>query len=379
MPEPQCSAADHAHMAEALRLAERGLFTTMPNPRVGCVIVREGQVVGRGWHERAGEAHAEIHALREAADLARGATVYVSLEPCSHYGRTPPCAEALIAAGARRVVVAMTDPNPLVAGRGIARLRAAGIAVSVGLLREEALALNVGFVARMRRGRPWLRLKIAASLDGRTALANGESQWITGAEARADGHRWRARACAILTGIGTARRDDPRLTVRGVAVERKPPLKVIVDPRLELSPTARLFDGGPVLVVSAREDAERALPLQEKGAEWIALPEADGTRVDLAALLRELGRREINEVHGEAGAGLNGAFLASGLADELLLYLAPCLLGSGQGMFRLPELDHLDARHPLAFREVTQIGADLRILASCPADGDFMNDDPATG
>jgi diaminohydroxyphosphoribosylaminopyrimidine deaminase/5-amino-6-(5-phosphoribosylamino)uracil reductase len=360
LPDAHFCAADHAHMAEALRLAERGLNTTMPNPRVGCVIVRNGRVVGRGWHARAGAAHAEINALKEARAAAQNATVYVNLEPCSHFGRTPPCADALIAAGVRRVVVAMTDPNPAVAGQGIARLQAAGITIEAGLLRAQAEALNVGFISRMRRGRPWLRLKIAASLDGRTALANGASQWITSAPSRQDGHHWRARACAILTGIGTVRRDDPRLTVRGLEREGNP-LKVVVDSRLELSPSARLFDGNPVLLVSAVDDPERAAPLQARGAEWIALPEAEGKRVDLAALMRELGRREINEVHGEAGAVLNGALLENALADELLLYFSPCLLGAGQGMFRLPELEHLDARHTLHFQDVTRVGEDLRI------------------
>ena len=244
------SPADQAHMAQALRLAKRGLYSTSPNPRVGCVIVRDGVVVGEGWHLRAGEAHAEVNALQQADTAARGATAYVTLEPCSHHGRTPPCTEALLAAGIRRVVAAMADPNPLVAGRGLAQLQAAGVAVDVGLMADEAHELNIGFVSRMTRKRPWVRLKAAASLDGKTALQNGESQWITGPQARQDGHCWRARACAILSGIGTVRKDDPQLNVRGVDTPRQP-LKVIVDSRLELSPAARLLEAGDVLLVSA--------------------------------------------------------------------------------------------------------------------------------
>ncbi|MDR2626244.1 MAG: bifunctional diaminohydroxyphosphoribosylaminopyrimidine deaminase/5-amino-6-(5-phosphoribosylamino)uracil reductase RibD, partial [Zoogloeaceae bacterium] len=316
------SAADHAAMQQALRLAERGLYSATPNPRVGCVLTKEGAVIGEGWHQRAGEPHAEIHALFAAGGKAQGATAYVTLEPCSHHGRTPPCADALIAAGVRRVVAAMEDPNPQVSGRGLARLRAAGVTVETGLLEEAARELNIGFIARMTRGYPWLRLKIAASLDGRTALQNGESQWITGAAARQDGHHWRARACAILTGMGTVQTDDPRLDARGVKTERQP-VKVILDPRLELSPKARLFaSGAPVLVVSAVEDSASAAPLQDAGAECLCLPGVDG-RIDLLSLMQELVARGMNEVHGEAGAKLNGAFLAAGLADELLVYLAP--------------------------------------------------------
>ena len=251
------SAADHEFMAQALRLAELGLYSTTPNPRVGCVLVKDGVLVGEGWHRLAGEAHAEIHALRAAGEQARGATAYVSLEPCAYHGRTPPCAEALIASGVRRVVAAMRDPNPQVAGRGLARLAAAGVDAECGLLEGEARELNIGFVSRMTRGRPWLRLKAAASLDGKTALENGASQWITGAEARQDGHRWRARACAILTGLGTVRDDDPRLDVRGVDTARQA-LKVVVDSRLELPPDARLLAAGRVLVATAAVDDDKA-------------------------------------------------------------------------------------------------------------------------
>lgn len=349
-------------MARALQLAALGLETTTPNPRVGCVIVRNGETVGEGWHRRAGEPHAEIHALTQAGERARGATAYVSLEPCSHHGRTPPCAEALIAAGVARVVAAMADPNPLVAGQGLARLRQAGIEVDCGLLETDARELNIGFVSRMSRGRPWLRLKAAASLDGKTALDNGLSQWITGEAARADGHRWRARACAVLTGIGTVKADDPQLTVRAVPCQRQP-LRVVVDARLELSPAARLVDGQPVLVACAQADPARAAALSARNVEVVEIPNPGG-KVDLPALLRELGRRGINEVHAEAGLKLNGSLLREGCVDELLLYLAPLLIGdSGQGLFNLPVLSSLRAAHRLDLRDLRQIGPDLRILA----------------
>lgn len=349
-------------MAQALRLAERGLYTTTPNPRVGCVIVKDGIVVGEGWHQRAGEAHAEIHALRAAGDGARGATAYVTLEPCSHHGRTPPCADALIAAGVSRVVAAMQDPNPQVAGRGIARLKAAGIVAECGLLEVEARELNIGFVSRMARGRPWLRLKVAASLDGKTALENGVSQWITGPEARQDGHRWRARACAILSGIGTVREDDPRLNVRGVQTSRQP-VKVIVDSRLDLSLTAKLLDAGDVIVATASGDQAKANALRGVGADIIHVPGSDG-RVDLQALMQELGRRGINELHVEGGGRLNGALIDAGLVDELLLYLAPCLIGdAARGMFILPALASLEDKKRLVIRDARMVGSDLRILA----------------
>lgn len=355
------SAADLGFMQHALVLAEHGLFSTTPNPRVGCVLVQGNVIVGEGWHVRAGEPHAEVHALAAAGAKARGATAYVTLEPCAHHGRTPPCAEALIAAGVSHVVVAMTDPNPQVAGRGLEMLRAAGIDTAEGLLAAEAHELNIGFITRMTRGRPWLRLKIAASLDGHTALKNGQSQWITSAAARQDGHRWRARACALLTGIGTVAGDDPQLNVRGVKTERQP-LKIILDSRLELSPDARLFaDGAPVLVVSALDDKSKAQPLLDKGAEWLCLPNAAG-HIDLPQLMQELGRRGLNEIHSEAGATLNGAFIAAGLVDELLLYLAPCLLGAAaRPLATLPELDDLSGRWAFALQECERIGQDMRI------------------
>ena len=356
------SEADRLHMAEALRLAEKGLWTTTPNPRVGCVIVNNGKVVGGGWHEKAGGPHAETIALAEAGARAAGATIYVTLEPCSHHGRTPPCADALIAAKPARVVAAMQDPNPEVAGAGFARLKAAGIAVESGLMQDEATELNIGFVARMTRGRPWVRMKIAATLDGRTALANGQSQWITGAEARRDGHAWRARACAVLTGIGTVRDDDPLLTVRDVSTPRQP-LRVVVDSRLQLAPTARILEGGGVLVVSAIDDRARISALAARGAEVIVLANAQG-KTDLEAIMRELARRGINEVHVESGSKLNGSLLSAGMVDELLLYYAPSLLGdAARGMFNLPEFDSLEQKTSLRFHDVRRIGGDLRILA----------------
>lgn len=349
-------------MARALALAARGLETTAPNPRVGCVLVRGGEIVGEGWHRRAGEAHAEIHALEQAGERARGATAYVTLEPCSHFGRTPPCADALIAAGVARVVAAMEDPNPLVAGRGMARLRAAGIVTAHGLMETEAHELNIGFVSRMTRGRPWLRLKAAATLDGKTALNNGVSQWITGPDARRDGHRWRARACAVLTGIGTVRADDPRLSVRDVPCERQP-LRVLIDARLEVSTKARIVNGEPILIATASEDRARSTPLLELGHQVVILPDAAG-KVALPALMRELGRRGLNEVHAEAGFGLNGSLLREGCVDELLLYLAPMLAGdAARGLFNLPELHTLQAATRLEVRDLRMIGTDLRLIA----------------
>ena len=359
------SAVAHGMMARALQLAERGLWTTTPNPRVGCVLVRAGEIVGEGWHEKAGEPHAEVHALRAAGEKARGATAYVTLEPCSHHGRTPPCAETLIAAGVARVVVAMSDPNPLVAGDGLAMLRAAGIETGCGLLENEARELNIGFVARMTRGRPWLRLKAAASLDGKTALNNGASQWITGPDARRDGHAWRARACAILTGIGTVRDDDPQLNVRDVATTRQP-LRVVVDSRLETPLTAKILKGGPVLIAGAVNDEKRAELLRAAGAEVLLLPNPQG-KVELKDLLEELGRRGINEVHAEAGFKLNGSLLRAGLVDELLLYLAPCLIGHhASGLFNLAELTSLEDKQRLGIRDLRQVGSDIRLIARLP-------------
>ncbi|MEW6254265.1 MAG: bifunctional diaminohydroxyphosphoribosylaminopyrimidine deaminase/5-amino-6-(5-phosphoribosylamino)uracil reductase RibD, partial [Planctomycetota bacterium] len=291
------SAADSRHMARALQLAARGLFTTTPNPRVGCVIVKDGVVVGEGWHARAGTPHAEIHALNAAGAAARGATAYVTLEPCSHHGRTPPCAEALVNAGVARVVAAMKDPNPLVAGGGIDMLTLAGITAEVGLMEAEARALNPGFVSRMTRGRPWVRLKTAATLDGKTALANGQSQWITGEAARADVQRLRARACAILTGSGTVRADNPRMNVRDLDIGRQP-MRVVVDSRLCTPANAAIL---PALVACHHAESGARAALEAAGAEVVELP-GSGGRVDLAALLALLAQRGVNELHVEAGA-----------------------------------------------------------------------------
>ena len=349
-------------MARALSLAARGLYTTAPNPRVGCVIAQAGEIVGEGWHEAAGLPHAEVNALRVAGELARGATLYVTLEPCAHHGRTPPCAEAIVAAGPARVVAAMQDPNPKVAGRGFARLRGAGIAVSSGLMEEEARELNIGFVSRMQRGRPWVRMKIAATLDGRTALANGRSQWITGEAARRDGHHFRARACALLTGIGTVRDDNPHLSVRMVETARQP-LKVLVDSRLEVSPDARIFDGGPVLIATALDDSGRSGALRRRGAEVLRLPDSGG-KVDLGRLFEQLAAREMNEIHVEAGSRLNGSLLSEGCVDELLAYFAPAIIGdSGRGMFSLPELGGLESMRRFSLHEVSRVGEDLRVIA----------------
>jgi len=348
-------------MARALALAAHGLYTTTPNPRVGCVIVRDGAVVGEGWHERAGEPHAEIHALRAAGGHARGATAYVTLEPCSHQGRTPPCCEALIAAGVSRVVAAMQDPNPLVSGKGFGMLRASNVEVETGLMEAAARELNIGFVSRMTRGRPWLRLKVAASLDGKTALLNGQSQWITSPEARRDGHAWRARACAILTGIGTVKDDNPRLTVRDIETPRQP-VRVVVDSRLETPVDAHVAGAG-TLIAAAEGYVRPMQALQARGAEIIVLPNAAG-KVELPDLMLELGRRGMNELHVEAGFKLNGSLLNEDLVDELLIYLAPSLLGdAAQGMFHLPALQSLKDRHALTITDVCQIGPDIRILA----------------
>ncbi|WP_426211623.1 bifunctional diaminohydroxyphosphoribosylaminopyrimidine deaminase/5-amino-6-(5-phosphoribosylamino)uracil reductase RibD [Massilia sp. TWP1-3-3] len=355
---------DSEGMQLALEWAAKGMYTTAPNPRIGCVIVRDGVVIGAGHTQPAGQAHAEIAALRDAESHGmdvRGATAYVTLEPCNHFGRTPPCSDALVHAGLARVVAAMVDPNPLVAGQGLAKLKAAGIDASAGLMAEQAYELNIGFFSRMRRGRPWVRLKAAASLDGMTALHGGESQWITGAPARDDGHAWRARACAILTGIGTVKADDPQLNVRAVQTPRQP-RRIVVDSKLDISLDARVLAGGGTWIVAAVPDLEKQAALCAAGHEVILLPNAAG-KVDLPALMRELGRREINELHVEAGAKLNGSLVREGGVDELLLYLAPCLIGDAQGMFALPALQQLDHQYRLRFHDIKQIGEDIRVLA----------------
>jgi diaminohydroxyphosphoribosylaminopyrimidine deaminase/5-amino-6-(5-phosphoribosylamino)uracil reductase len=351
-------------MQLALEWAARGMFTTTPNPRVGCVIVRDGALIGAGHTQPAGQAHAEIAALRDAAargNDVRGATAYVTLEPCNHFGRTPPCSDALVQAGLGRVVAAMVDPNPMVAGQGLAKLAAAGIAVTAPLLAGQAYELNIGFFSRMRRGRPWVRLKSASSLDGMTALHNGQSQWITGSAARDDGHAWRARACAILTGIGTVKADNPQLNVRAVATPRQP-RRIVVDSKLDIDLDAHVLEGGGTWIVAATPHPAKEAALRAAGHDIIMLPNAAG-KVDLPALMLELGRREINELHVEAGAKLNGSMIREGCVDELLLYMAPCLLGDAQGMFALPALQQLDQQYRLRFHGIQSIGEDLRVLA----------------
>jgi diaminohydroxyphosphoribosylaminopyrimidine deaminase/5-amino-6-(5-phosphoribosylamino)uracil reductase len=356
------TAADHAYMTQALRLAERGLCTTMPNPRVGCVIVKDGAIVGEGWHARAGEPHAEVFALRQAGVRAQGADVYVTLEPCSHFGRTPPCARALLDAGVRRVVAAMEDPNPRVSGNGLRVLREGGIDAAAGLMEAESRKLNPGFIARMTRGLPWVTIKVAASLDGRTALSNGASKWITGAAARSDVQHQRARSCAILTGIGTVLADDPQMTVREFGIGRQP-LRVVVDSRLRMPADAVILQGGNTLVACLAGQETRAHALRALGVEVLELPEAGG-HVCLASLMRELARREINEVLVESGATLNGALLREALADELLLYYAPALLGGdARGMFDFPPLAAMAQRINLQVLGVDRVGEDIRIRA----------------
>ncbi|MGD8853615.1 MAG: bifunctional diaminohydroxyphosphoribosylaminopyrimidine deaminase/5-amino-6-(5-phosphoribosylamino)uracil reductase RibD [Gammaproteobacteria bacterium] len=357
-------------MAKAIRLAARGIYSTHPNPSVGCVIVRDDTVVGEGWHRQAGGPHAEVFALQQAGERARGATVYLTLEPCSHQGRTPPCANALVAAGVGRVVVAMQDPNPRVSGQGLQRLRDAGIEVDTGLLEGEARALNPGFISRMQRGRPWTRLKLAASLDGRTAMASGESKWISGPAARRDVQRLRARSSAVMTGIGTLLADDPALNVRleaadlnGVEPVRQP-LRVVLDPDLETPPAARMLSlSGRTLLVTAKRDPRRRAELEARGAE-VARVTGGRHRLDLPSVLRLLAEREINEVLLECGSTLAGAFVQAGLLDELILYLAPHLMGdAARGLFRLPGLERMQDRIGLEWLDVRQVGSELRVTA----------------
>ncbi len=350
----------------ALHLAAQARLLAPPNPAVGCVLVAaDGRVIGEGHTQATGQAHAEVMALRDAAQrghAVHGCTAYVTLEPCAHHGRTGPCCDALVQAGVARVVASLQDPNPRVAGQGFARMRAAGIEVEVGPGADEARELNLGFFSRMVRQRPWVRMKAAASLDGTTALADGQSQWITSPEARADGHAWRARACAVLTGIGTVLADDPRLDVREVATPRQP-VRVVVDSRLQTPPSARLFDApGAVWIYTAVDDAARRQALEARGAQVRCLPDAQG-KVDLAALMTDLAAREINEVHLEAGSKLHASLMRAGLIDELLVYLAPRLLGPGQGLLALPALSALDQATALSFVGCERVGPDLRILA----------------
>ncbi|MDO9216220.1 MAG: bifunctional diaminohydroxyphosphoribosylaminopyrimidine deaminase/5-amino-6-(5-phosphoribosylamino)uracil reductase RibD [Lacisediminimonas sp.] len=355
---------DEDAMRHALSWAASAMFITTPNPRVGCVLVRDGQLLGAGCTQPAGQAHAEVQAMadaRQRGHAVRGATAYVTLEPCSHFGRTPPCADALVAAGIARVVVAVRDPNPLVAGQGMQRLRAAGIDVTEDVLAGPARELNIGFFSRMQRHRPWLRMKAAASLDGKTALHDGRSQWITSPQARDDGHWWRARACAVITGIGTVREDDPQMNVRAVETPRQP-RRIVIDSRLEIDLNAKILQGGGTWIVAAQADAGRVARLRDAGNEVLLLPNAAG-KVDLPALMLELGQRGINELHAEAGFKLNGSQIREQCADELLLYLAPSVIGNAQGLFDLAAPANLEQVHRLSWHEVSHVGPDLRVLA----------------
>lgn len=361
-------ATDYAFMARAMHLAEKGLYSTRPNPRVGCVIVNHGDVIGEGFHLQAGGPHAEIHALRKAGASAQGSTVYVTLEPCSHHGRTPPCADALIEAGVQRVMVAMSDPNSEVAGQGLERLRAAGIEVDCGLLEPEAAALNPGFIKRMRCGRPWLRVKLAMSLDGRTAMASGESQWITGEAARQDVQRLRARSCAILTGGGTVREDNPSLNVRLNAeqlarpVADDQPLRVILSAKGEKLSTSKLFDiDGNILIFYGSEMPDS---IRERANVECLKIASDSSWLDLNAVMDELGKRGINECHVEAGATLSGALLEAGLVDEIIVYMAPLIMGDqARGLFHLPQLHTMAQRSKMQITDIRTVGDDWRITA----------------
>ncbi len=355
---------DERWMRQALTLAESVMYITSPNPRVACLVVRDGQLLAAGATQMAGGPHAEVMALRQAAERGvdvAGSTIYVTLEPCSHFGRTPPCVDALIAARPARVVVGMRDPNPLVGGQGIAKLRTAGICVTTMVCAAEALALNPGFVARMTRKTPWVWLKLAASLDGRIALENGQSKWITGPAARADGHHWRARSCVVLTGSGTVKADDPQMNVRHVDTARAP-VKAIIDTRFEIDESARIFDGTRTWIFTCRADSQKAARLAERNVQIIEMP-ADGAGVDLRAVMHWLGRHDVNEVHVEAGSRLSGALLQAQCVDELLVYTAPVLLGAGMGMVCLPGMENLSEAQRFQFTDTQSIAPDLRIRA----------------
>lgn len=365
---------DERYMARAMQLAERGLYTTDPNPRVGCVLVKDGNIVGEGWHVRVGGPHAEVEALRAASRQTVGATVYVTLEPCCHHGKTPPCTEALIAAGVVRVVAAMEDPNPRVGGKGLSALRAAGIRTECGLLRDAAEALNPGFCLRMREGKPLVRSKLAMSLDGRTALASGESRWITGDDSRRDVHRLRARSSAIVTGIETVLADDPSLTARlDTGEDVLQPVRIVLDSNLRMPLTAKLVQPpGRTIIVTRCRDDERMRALSEAGAEVHVLEQpSGGARVDLGALAHYLTQNEYNEVLVEAGATLNGALLKAGLIDEWIVYVAPCVLGdTARGLFNMGPLQQMDQRHELQINEIRRVGRDMRLrLGPLPSAG----------
>ena len=357
---PAATPTDARFMARAMQLADKGRYTTDPNPRVGCVLVRDHEIIGEGWHARAGHAHAEIEALKNLPD-AEGATAYVTLEPCSHHGKTPPCCDALINAGITRVVAAMQDPNPLVSGGGLAKLKQAGIEVSCGVLQDAAEALNRGFIKRMQENRPFVRSKLAASLDGRTAMASGESKWITGEQARADVQRLRAESSAILTGIDTVLADDPLLTAR-VDFDVVQPLRVIVDSRLRMPLTAKLLsEPGRCLILACSPNQQKADSLRKAGFEVVCLTDKNG-RLDLHEVMLFLAGRQINEVMVEAGAVLNGALLAENLVDEMIVYMASCVLGDqGRGLFHVPGLQKMSDKKNLQLRDVRQIGRDLKL------------------
>jgi diaminohydroxyphosphoribosylaminopyrimidine deaminase / 5-amino-6-(5-phosphoribosylamino)uracil reductase len=361
------SANDYRFMAEAIELARRGCYTTTPNPNVGCVIVNNGQVVGRGWHQKAGQPHAEVYALKQAAEKAQGATAYVTLEPCSHHGRTPPCCDALIDAKVCKVIAAMQDPNPMVAGKGLARISASGIETHCGLMKSEAEQLNRGFISRMRHARPFVQLKVASSIDGRTAMATGESKWITCSQSRQDVHTMRAGSCAIVTGVGTVAADDPSLTVRhqpeNYPAELRQPLRVICDSTLSVNEAAKIFDqAGETWVVCVEAEKDKRQRLEARGVRVITLP-FERSGVSLSALLTCLAENEINTVMVEAGATLAGSFLQAGLVDELVLYMAPHLMGNdARAMLNLPGLEKMSDRIKLSIKDVRQIGQDLRLI-----------------
>jgi diaminohydroxyphosphoribosylaminopyrimidine deaminase / 5-amino-6-(5-phosphoribosylamino)uracil reductase len=360
------NANDHIYMTRALQLAEQGLYSARPNPRVGCVIVKDGRIIGEGAHLKAGEPHAEVYALRQAGATAKGATLYVTLEPCSHTGKTPPCSQALIDAGISKVIAAMPDPNPLVAGSGLAHLQAHNIEVASGLMQAQAEALNPGFISRMSKNKPFIRCKIATSLDGKTALNNGASQWITSEHSRMDVQHWRARSCAILTGSGTILSDNPSMTVRDIHIEKQP-LRVIVDSQLQTPIDAKILSGGNVLIAFAQDADNKSAALLNAGVELLCIPNSDG-KVCLITLLSHLASREINEVLVEGGEGLNGALLAQNLPeiliDELLIYYAPKLMGStGKGMFAMPEFTQMNQAIDLQILDVRHIGSDIRLRA----------------
>lgn len=355
---------DEQAMNLALQQARYSMFISTPNPRVGCIIVKNAQIIGAGYTQPIGGNHAELEALQDAKirdKNVRNSTVYVTLEPCDHFGSTPPCTNALVQAGVNKVVIAIIDPNPLVAGQGLQKLQAAGIVVVCGILKKQAYELNIGFFRRMKYGIPWIRMKSAASLDGKTMLYNGKSKWITGQEARNDGHFWRARACGIVTGIGTIKNDDPQLNVRAVSTNRQPQ-RIVIDSKLSLLPTAKILNGGGTWIFTASEDRTKTSILQDQGAEIIFLPNMHH-QVNLLHMIKELGKRQLNEIHIEAGIKLNTSLMQEKCVNELLLYLAPSLLGEGFGMFTLPKLNNLCDKWMLYFHHIQKIGEDLRILA----------------